>query len=144
MIKLKFWDSLNKFWCDERDYLVNSNGVAMYFGSVEDDPVPEKWVKPIQFTGLTDKNGVELYEGDIVRILYTDWPSQSQQRDGSYSMDLDDYKDSISNIGKVVFKECEFCIQLNDDGYTSSIFAGAHGQITVIGNIYQNPELLEK
>lgn len=97
----------------------------------------------MQFTGLLDKKGVEIYEGDIVLILYTDWPSQSAEKNGRYAMSLDEYKDSISNIGKVVFKDDRFCIQFNDDGYTQPMYCGPHGQINVIGNIHMNPDLLE-
>ena len=97
----------------------------------------------MQCTGLIDNNGAEIYEGDIVRILYTDWPSQSPETNGRYSMGLDEYRDSISNIGKVVFKDCSFCIQFNEDGDTRGIHCGPHGQIKVIGNIHENPELLE-
>ncbi len=56
-IKFKFWDSINSCWCDTRDYFVNADGISMYFGSVEDDPV--------QLIGLTH-TGVEIYSGDIV------------------------------------------------------------------------------
>lgn len=30
-----------------------------------------------EFSNKIDKNGMELFDGDIVRILYTDWPSKS-------------------------------------------------------------------
>ena len=97
----------------------------------------------MQYIGRKDKNGKEIYERDIVRILYTDWPSQPQESNGRYSMTLEKYKESISNRGFVIYKADRFCIQFNDDGYCGDICPGRHGEIEVIGNIYENKELLD-
>lgn len=97
----------------------------------------------MQFTGLHDKNGKEVYEGDVVRILYTDWASKTNEK-----MSLDDYKKSISHFGYVVYDNAEYSINIKskkyNDYYNSSIHHGTHGEIEIIGNIYENPELLEQ
>ena len=69
-----------------------------------------------QYTGLTDKNGVEIYEGDI---LY--W-------DGSI-------------VGVVSFECCEFIV---GEGVSARAMCAmpADLDIKVIGNIHQNQELL--
>lgn len=96
-----------------------------------------------QFTGLTDKNGKEIYEGDIVRILYTDWPSKMD----SDSRTLEQYLIDISHIGKVVFKDLEFKIAFWGEKFQEwvdgSLFYGEHGSIQIIGNIHQTPKLLK-
>lgn len=89
-----------------------------------------------QYTGLKDKNGVEIFEGDVVRILYTDWPSYP-----GGNMSLQEYKISISKIGVITYDAPEWCIQFK--GYTDNILPGKHGEIEVIGNIHQNSELLK-
>ena len=65
-----------------------------------------------QYTGLPDKNGQEIYEGDILKTLY--------------------------NPKYVVESLFEFAI---DWGYYSE--AWTEFPMEVIGNIYENPELLE-
>jgi uncharacterized phage protein (TIGR01671 family) len=94
----------------------------------------------MQYTGLKDMNGKDIYESDIVRILYTDWPSQTD-----HSIPLDEYKKSISSIGAVKWNDIKWAIEVPDKIYGSffnGIRPGRHGEIEVIGNIYQNPELL--
>lgn len=91
-----------------------------------------------QFTGLPDKNGTEIYDGDIVRILYTDWPSKS----GNDERTLEQYMLDISYTATVVWGDAEWILKFSDDNY-GSIHCGKHGQIVVIGNIHSTPELLK-
>ena len=84
------------------------------------NPIPERlhantWG---QFTGLTDINGVEIYEGDIVRLSFDD---------------------GVTDTMTVVYKAPSF--QLAGFGVWS--LASSSAQIEVIGNIYQNQELLK-
>ena len=74
---------------------------------------------PMQFTGLTDKNGVEIYEGDVVsNSIWT------------------------CNL-TVVYDDLLACWFLADaDGYLEML-SDYHSESIIIGNIHQNPELLK-
>ena len=81
-------------------------------------------IKLIQYTGLKDKNGKEVYEGDIVEC----------------------YVDGIKEISKVEFFEGCFCIRAknNDPDYIPCLCTVDTNQtLEIIGNIYENPELIE-
>ena len=84
-----------------------------------------------QYTGLKDKNGVEIYEGDIVDNGYTVvYPSSEYQ---------------FRHIGIVKFVVKQGCLVIhNTDGNTKRLTAKTVriNKIKVLGNIYDNPELL--
>lgn len=97
----------------------------------------------MQFTGLQDKNGKDIYERDVVRILYTDWPS----KDANDTRTLEQYLQDIAYVGKIVFENGAFKVAIQSKMYpgewhTTSIHPGTHGYIEVIGNQCESPELI--
>jgi uncharacterized phage protein (TIGR01671 family) len=99
----------------------------------------------MQYTGLKDKNGKEIYEGDIVRILYTDWASKPEDDPRTIQQYLIEDK---CHIGKIVYNAPEFEINFGRGKYGDDDFGstnhGAHGWIEVIGNVFENPELIQE
>ena len=85
-----------------------------------------------QFTGLRDKNGKEIYDGDIIHYTHH----------AGYLLD--------SFVGEVVWMDDYACFGYSTMGYDyafadiDEIDSDFLSHVEVIGNIYENPELLTK
>jgi uncharacterized phage protein (TIGR01671 family) len=78
-----------------------------------------RFMEPMQYTGLKDKNGVEIYEGDVVEVASFN-PSRYEV---------------VFNRGGFCMRRSKASLYYPDGKYLED------GE--VIGNIYQNPELLK-
>ena len=76
-------------------------------------------IELMQYTGINDKNGVEIYEGDIIICKYGP----------EIMMEVKWIDEGFRTLGKY-----------NGDNYVGYVKNSAE----VIGNIYENPELLEE
>ena len=134
-IKYQAWDKKDKEMLqDIQDYFdcdgcANEYGQDMLNQGIQKfgDFIKSKRFEVREYTGLKDKNGKEIYEGDILEI------DDKEHDSGPYS---------VQSIGWNGF-------YLNGDGHGSpqvmqwNLDGSPEPTTEVIGNIYENPELLE-
>lgn len=122
-IKFKVWDIKRKRMLDSQDIVFNNGVFYEDYRDFEDGIVLVNIVV-MQCTGRKDKNGVGIFEKDIVKI------------------NVDDAFDYVDGIGFVDWyeKKSEYAIFSKGEPW---IPLSIQGEIEVIGNIYENPELLD-
>ncbi len=135
--KFRQWDSRRK---------IMHTGVGASQGTWSGFPYCSWDVYPImQYTGLKDKNGKEIYEGDIVII--EDTYKERILDDGSGPVE------PVSHLAPVTFEYAEFGMELvhGADIFHSGFWSFAdveretgQNEFEVIGNIYENPELVKE
>lgn len=131
-IKFRAWDERNKIMHNEVDFirsgtdtndwiLFKSDKQKLEYGNVLENPYFQQQIKIMQYTGLKDKNGVEVYEGDVGN-------------------------DKFNNKVIVKWNEQFYCYALLtiDEDVKDDWNFDLNDLNEIVGNIYENPELLKE
>lgn len=129
-IKFRIWNDVTRKW----GYLElnkNDNTVGVDFITVSNYP---NQISYQQFTGLKDKTGREIYEGDIIRYKYIE-DTDRQDRDSE-----------IEETLVIEFKNGKFGYEKWSNINDIPIYLDHWRclEFKVIGNICENPELIIK
>jgi len=141
-LKFRAWDNLEKDYLNEEDIAIDNLGNIFIFERYDNND-SDLWYTRLlpdldnkrhvieQYTGLKDKNGTEIYEGDIVEVKHSDWTEPTihvvkwcgDEKYPAFNLkpELDEAVNSIALVAQ------------------SDFFS-----VKVVGNIHENPELLEE
>ena len=106
----------NGEWVEGKDIMHKTVRGKLCLANVGEDWVSVEPETFGQYTGLTDKNGKRIFEGDVVRLP------------------------ELYGNGITVIRFYNGAFQASDGTWTYNIY----GLMEVIGNIYDNPELFER
>lgn len=130
-IKFRAWNEGKMIYQNQTIMTANNDQLWWFFKSIRKDAIL------MQFTGLQDKNGVDIYEGDIPKGF-------------NNSIEISEISLGTDSWG-MIYKAICVNVQYDDkSGHLIIVKNGVNSysksakEIEIIGNIYENPELLNK
>ena len=125
MQKIRAWDKVGN---EMIDYIISINFVFGYITFDTENVINKKRyfddITIMQSTGLYDRHGVEIFRGDIVKIVYDGEPFTGVV---------------VYDLGEADFKATNG----HEDYGNNFQYLTVGESIEVIGNIYQNSKLME-
>ena len=137
--KFRAWDKRSKEMWKVSTLHIEDEYVDLFKKNIYENPLNDPWAKfgdviLMQSTGLKDKNGVEIFEGDILKIIEVTNEGISEY------------------ITDVIWEDCSFVFKSEGVDYYDSFLGAFSGdpnktyplfELLVIGNVWDNLKLLE-
>jgi uncharacterized phage protein (TIGR01671 family) len=120
----------------EKIFMIRELCFGAYIGYLNENylyTAPIEDVELMQFTGLLDKSGREIYEGDIVKYPLGCGDENCKECSSKF------------RVQKIEYEHLEYMDMSEERGVVSAGFhipCGWEGKMEVIGNIFENPELV--
>jgi len=146
-IKFRAWNGGMMRFLDQGDFIIEERGM------LAPDEMGDKWKERdwtlMQFAGLKDKNGKEIYEGDIVTKLNLNIFHSNGKLNRDRCLEYIEW-----GVVAFMFPTCQFMLVRGKesiwkwaDSYNNTIkleFSRESLELEVVGNIHENPELINK
>jgi len=142
-IKFRAWDKLHKRMI-HTDFAVNYNGKAILLDTFRDEVTVI-----MQYTGLKDKNGNEIYEGDYLQFEDTESEyidvgiGEEKVAETTWTNFLVVYFDHGQFMVEPIFKG-ELIDAVQNKLSLQEFLSDYDSNVEIDQNIYENPELLEE
>ena len=142
IIKFRAWDGLRMTTSGIMFNTSTGCVVVPTEQSINNKPISNAWVL-MQFTGLLDSKGKEIYEGDIVKRTRFNW----------HCIGHEEHLTDLTELHEVYFDEKTHCMSVRGRFPSGGGWQGVINfeddraykvEIEVVGNVYENIELLEK
>ena len=136
-IKFQLWDKELKCLVEPSAYLMSADGKIIYFNN--DGDLIDHTFKLIkrQYTGLKDKNGKEIYEGDKMLVEYSAGTEGDYKYEAVVEFEDGAYRLEGNTLSDVIWWICASCDpSINHPSLLGDIF---EVKFEIIGNIYETP-----
>lgn len=122
-IKFRAWDKKKKEWIATQVYIEIDIGIPWWFDDSDEVIEEAENIILVQYTGLKDKDGKKIYEGDIIECDFL-----GRREKGVIRFERDGWEWKFSSSLKVT---------------SGLLFVKENYNPKIIGNIHENPKLLE-